>query len=206
LAVRIKICGITRVEDAYALAQFGADAQGLVFYAKSPRYLSDLANARAIAEAAGPFVTSVGLFVNPCASWVNQVLAQVPIHLLQFHGDEHNDFCSAFARPFIKALRMKPGLDISATMQQYPDAQGFLLDTYKPGVPGGTGEAFDWSLSPKASAKAWVLAGGLTPETISEALAQTSPYGVDVSGGVESAPGVKCHSKMHDFIKRARGL
>ncbi|HMW49175.1 MAG TPA: phosphoribosylanthranilate isomerase, partial [Cellvibrionaceae bacterium] len=129
----------------------------------------------------------------------------VPLQLLQFHGDESNDFCAAFARPFIKALRMKPGLDLAAEMGQYPDAQGFLLDTYKPGVPGGTGEAFDWSLSPKTCPKAWVLAGGLTPDTVAAALSQTAPYGVDVSGGGESAPGGKCHTKLHDFIQRARG-
>lgn len=206
MAVRIKICGITRLEDACALAQFGADAQGLVFYAKSPRYLADLSQARRLTEAAGPFVTSVGLFVNPAPSWVNQVLSQVPLQLLQFHGDESNEFCAAFARPFIKALRMKPGLDLVAVMDQYPDAQGFLLDTYKPGVPGGTGEVFDWSLSPRSAPKAWVLAGGLTPETVGDALAQTSPYGVDVSGGVESAPGIKCQVKLQNFIQRARGL
>lgn len=206
MAVRIKICGITRLADARALEQLGADAQGLVFYAKSPRYLADLSLARALAEAAGPFVTSVGLFVNPSAQWVNQILSQVPLQLLQFHGDESNDFCAAFARPFIKALRMKPGLDLAAVMEQYPDAQGFLLDTYKPGVPGGTGEAFDWRLAPLTSHKAWVLAGGLTPDTVAEALAQTTPYGVDVSGGVEEAAGIKCHTKMHDFIQRARGL
>lgn len=205
MAVRIKICGITRLEDAAAVAQLGADAQGLVFYPKSPRYLADLAQAAALAEAAGPFVTSVGLFVNPTASWVNQVLSRVPLQLLQFHGDEGNDFCAAFARPFIKALRMKPDLDLAAVMAQYPDAQGFLLDAYKPGVPGGTGEAFDWRLAPKSSPKAWVLAGGLTPETVAEALAQTTPYGVDVSGGVESAPGIKCRTKLHNFIQRARG-
>lgn len=206
MAVRIKICGITRLEDARAVERLGADAQGLVFYAKSPRYVADLAQAAALVEAAGPFVTSVGLFVDPTASWVNQVLSRVPLQLLQFHGDEANDFCAAFARPFIKALRMKPGLDLAAAMEQYPDAQGFLLDTYKPGVPGGTGEAFDWSLSPATTSKAWVLAGGLTPETVAQALAQASPYGVDVSGGVELAPGVKCHTKMHSFIQQARRL
>lgn len=205
MAVRIKMCGITRVEDARAVEHLGADAQGLVFYPKSPRFVGDLAQAAALVEAAGPFVTSVGLFVNPGARWVNQVLSQVPLQLLQFHGDEGNDFCAAFARPFIKALRMKPELDLAAAMAQYPDAQGFLLDTYKPGVPGGTGEAFDWHLAPASSPKAWVLAGGLTPETVADALAQTSPYGVDVSGGVELAPGIKCHSKMQTFIQRARG-
>ncbi|MEY4590557.1 MAG: N-(5-phosphoribosyl)anthranilate isomerase [Pseudomonadota bacterium] len=187
------------------MAQLGADAQGLVFYAKSPRYLADLTQARAIVEAAGPFVTSVGLFVNPSAQGVHQVLAQVPLHLLQFHGDEPNDFCAAFGRPFIKALRMQPGLDLHAEMQGYPCAQGFLLDTYKPGVPGGTGEVFDWSLAPKNSRKAWVLAGGLNPDNLQTALSQAAPYAVDVSGGVELAPGVKCHSKIHEFIQRARG-
>lgn len=204
--MRIKICGITQVQDAATLATLGADAQGLVFYPKSPRFLADCTLARNIVGAAGPFVTSVGLFVDPSPQWVNQVLAQVPLHLLQFHGDENNAFCAAFARPFIKALRMKPGLDLVAAMDQYPDAQGFLLDTYKIGTPGGTGEAFDWSLTPKSAPKPWVLAGGLTPENIANALSQTSSYGVDVSGGVESSPGIKCASKMRDFIDRARGI
>jgi phosphoribosylanthranilate isomerase len=203
--MRIKICGITRVQDASMLSQLGADAQGLVFYPKSPRFLADCTLARTIAEAAGPFVTSVGLFVDPSAQWVNQVLAQVPIHVLQFHGDESNAFCAAFARPFIKALRMKPGLDVAAAMERYPDAQGFLLDTYKYGLPGGTGEVFDWALAPSSALKPWVLAGGLTPANITHAMSQTSSYGVDVSGGVELSPGIKCASKMRDFIDRARG-
>lgn len=204
--MRIKICGITQVQDAAMLAKLGADAQGLVFYPKSPRFLADCGLASKIVEAAGPFVTSVGLFVNPSPQWVNQVLAQVPVHLLQFHGDENNAFCAAFARPFIKALRMKPGMDLIAVMDQYPDAQGFLLDTYKSGVPGGTGEVFDWGLAPKIAPKPWVLAGGLSPENIADAIAQTASYGVDVSGGVESSPGIKCASKMRDFIDRARGI
>lgn len=204
MAVRIKICGITQVQDAVVAQRLGADAIGLVFYAKSPRYLSDLALARQIAEAAGPFVTCVGLFVDPTAQWVQQVVSEVPVHLLQFHGDEANEFCSSFTRPFIKALRMKPGLDVHACMQQFPAAQGFLLDTYKHGVPGGTGESFDWGLAPRSSPKSWVLAGGLTPDTVAQALAQTDPYGVDVSGGVESAPGIKCPEKIKRFIEQVR--
>lgn len=204
MAVRIKICGITRVQDAEVAQRLGADAIGLVFYAKSPRYMGDLSLARQIAEAAGPFVTCVGLFVDATAEQVQQVVSEVPIHLLQFHGDESNQYCAAFARPFIKALRMKPGLDVHACMAQFPDAQGFLLDTYKQGVPGGTGESFDWGLAPRTSAKSWVLAGGLTPDTVAQALSQTDPYGVDVSGGVESAAGIKCPEKIKQFIEQVR--
>jgi phosphoribosylanthranilate isomerase len=204
MAVRIKICGITQIQDAAAAQTLGADAIGLVFYAKSPRYLADLALARQIVAAAGPFVTAVGLFVDPSPEWVKQVLAAVPLHLLQFHGDESNEFCNAFARPFIKALRMKPDFDVFAAMALYPDAQGFLLDTYKQGVPGGTGESFNWELAPHASEKPWILAGGLTADTVAQSLAQTSPYGVDVSGGVETAPGIKCPEKIDRFIEQVR--
>lgn len=202
-AVRIKICGITRIEDALAAVAAGADAIGLVFYAKSPRAVTP-AQAKAIVAALPPFVTSVGLFVDMPRAELKQLLAEVPLDLLQFHGDESPEDCAGHGRPFIKALRVKPGDDVAAAIARYPDAAGILLDTYVPGTPGGTGEAFDWSLVPRDAAKPVVLAGGLTPENVGDAVRQVRPYAVDVSGGVEASKGIKDAAKIKAFIHRAR--
>lgn len=202
-AVRIKICGITRIEDALAAVAAGADAIGLVFYARSPRAVTP-AQAKAIVAALPPFVTSVGLFVDMPRAELQQVLAEVPLDLLQFHGDESPEDCAGHGRPFIKALRVRPGDDVAAAIARYPDAAGILLDTYVPGTPGGTGEAFDWSLVPRDAAKPVVLAGGLTPENVGDAVRQVRPYAVDVSGGVEASKGIKDAAKIKAFIQRAR--
>ncbi|WP_390618271.1 phosphoribosylanthranilate isomerase [Maricurvus nonylphenolicus] len=201
---RVKICGITSVEDAQMAVNAGADAIGLVFYAKSPRHVS-VEQAREIALAAGPFVTVVGLFVNAPETEVNAILQQVPLHVLQFHGDEDLAFCEQFARPYMKALRMKPDLDIQAAMAAYPSASGILLDAYRPGVPGGTGETFDWDRVPDQAPCPLVLAGGLTSENVKQAIAATSPSAVDVSGGVEASPGKKDVEKTVSFIQAAKG-
>jgi phosphoribosylanthranilate isomerase len=203
-AVRVKICGITRVEDALAAAAAGADAIGLVFYAKSPRAV-DIEQARAILAALPPFVTTVGLFVDAERSELERILASVPLDLLQFHGDESVQQCEAFGRPYIKALRVKAGDDIAAQVARYPSAQGILLDAYVEGVPGGTGEAFDWSLIPQALSKPLILAGGLRPDNVAEAVSRVRPYAVDVSGGVEASKGVKDVEKVGAFIRAARG-
>ncbi|MDH1056164.1 phosphoribosylanthranilate isomerase [Aquipseudomonas alcaligenes] len=203
-AVRVKICGITRVEDALAAAAAGADAIGLVFYAKSPRAV-DVEQARAILAALPPFVTTVGLFVDAERSELERILASVPLDLLQFHGDESVQQCEAFGRPYIKALRVKAGDDIAAQVARYPSAQGILLDAYVEGVPGGTGEAFDWSLIPQALSKPLILAGGLRPDNVAEAVSRVRPYAVDVSGGVEASKGVKDVEKVGAFIRAARG-
>lgn len=203
-AVRVKICGITRVEDALAAAAAGADAIGLVFYAKSPRAV-DIEQARAILAALPPFVTSVGLFVDAERSELERILASVPLDLLQFHGDESVQQCEAFGRPYIKALRVKAGDDIAAQVARYPSAQGILLDAYVEGVPGGTGEAFDWSLIPQMLSKPLILAGGLRPDNVAEAVSRVRPYAVDVSGGVEASKGVKDVEKVGAFIRAARG-
>lgn len=200
---RIKICGITSVEDATAVVDAGAEALGLVFYAASSRSVN-IEQARAIALAAGPFTVVTGLFVNADPAFVNTVLRQVPLQLLQFHGDESPAYCESFARPYMKAIRMKPELDVAAAIADYPTASGILLDAYRPGVPGGTGETFDWARVPKFSTKPLVLAGGLTPANIADAIQMTQVYGVDVSGGVESAPGKKDHGKITSFINNAR--
>ncbi|BAN47746.1 phosphoribosylanthranilate isomerase [Metapseudomonas resinovorans] len=202
-AVRIKICGITRIEDALAAVAAGADAIGFVFYAKSPRAVTP-AQARSIIAALPPFVTTVGLFVDMPRAELRQLLGEVPLDLLQFHGDESAEDCAGFGRPYIKALRVKPGDDIAAAVSRYPEASGLLLDTYVPGVPGGTGEAFDWSLVPQDAAKPLILAGGLTPDNVGEAVRQVRPYAVDVSGGVEAAKGIKDAAKIQAFIQRAR--
>ncbi len=202
-SMRVKICGITSVDDAIAVAHAGADALGLVFYAASPRAVS-LDVARKISLAAGPFMSVTGLFVNADPEFVHSVLNQVPLQLLQFHGDETDVYCESFKRPYMKAIRMRPGLEVSSVIAAYPGASGILLDAYRPGVPGGTGDTFDWARVPQGLSTPLVLAGGLTPTNVREAIAATRVYGVDVSGGVESAPGKKDHSKLTAFITNAR--
>ncbi|MBU0563975.1 MULTISPECIES: phosphoribosylanthranilate isomerase [Stutzerimonas stutzeri subgroup] len=201
--VRSKICGITRVDDALTAAKAGADAIGLVFYAKSPRAV-DVRQAREIVAALPPFVTTVGLFVNASRCEINEILDAVPLDMLQFHGDETPAQCEGFHRPWFKALRVGNGEDIEAEVARYANASGILLDTFVAGVPGGTGERFDWSLIPAALAKPLILAGGLTAENVQQAIAQVRPYAVDVSGGVEASKGVKDASKVMAFVGRVR--
>jgi phosphoribosylanthranilate isomerase len=202
-AVRSKICGITRIEDALVAARAGADAIGLVFYAPSPRAVS-IQQARAIVAALPPFITVVGLFVNASRCEINETLEAVRLDLLQFHGDETPEQCWGYERPYIKALRVRPGDDIAATCELYPGATGFLLDAFVEGVPGGTGVAFDWGLVPARLSKPIILAGGLTPENVSEAIQQVRPYGVDVSGGVEQGKGIKDSRRVEGFLKAVR--
>ena len=201
--VRSKICGITRVEDALAAVEAGADAIGLVFYAKSPRAVT-VQQARSIINALPPFVTTVGLFVDASRCELGEILDAVPLDLLQFHGDESPENCEGYHRPYIKALRVKPGDDIAAQVALYKNASGVLLDTYVPGIPGGTGEAFDWSLVPEGLSKPIILAGGLTAENVAQAIARVRPYAVDVSGGVEAAKGIKDAQKIRAFMQAVR--
>lgn len=201
--VRSKICGITRIEDALAAAEAGADAIGLVFYARSPRAV-DVRQARAIIAALPPFVTTVGLFVNATRCELNEILEAVPLDLLQFHGDETPQDCEGYQRPWIKALRVRPGDDLEAACRLYAGARGILLDTYVPGVPGGTGEAFDWSLVPARLSKPVILAGGLSAANVGQAIAQVRPYAVDVSGGVEQAKGIKDAAKIEAFVRAVK--
>lgn len=203
--VRSKICGITRVEDALAAVDAGADAIGLVFYAKSPRAVT-VPQAQAILAALPPFVTAVGLFVDCARSELNAILDAVPLDLLQFHGEESPAACEGFRRPYIKALRVKPGDDVAARIGLYGSAAGVLLDTFVPGVPGGTGEAFDWSLVPQGLSVPIILAGGLTPENVRAAIEQVRPYAVDVSGGVEASKGLKDSDKIHAFVRAVRSV
>ena len=202
-AVRSKICGITRLEDALAAVEAGADALGFVFYPPSPRAVS-VQQARAIIAALPPFVTTVGLFVNASSCELNETLDALPLDLLQFHGDESPQACDGYHRPFIKALRVRPGDDIAAACRAYGKASGILLDAYVPGVPGGTGERFDWSLIPRDLPKPIILAGGLDPDNVAQAIAQVRPYAVDVSGGVERSKGIKDHDKIRAFMSAVR--
>ncbi|MDD1507816.1 phosphoribosylanthranilate isomerase [Pseudomonas sp. CNPSo 3701] len=203
--VRSKICGITRLEDALAAVAAGADAIGLVFYAPSPRAVT-IAQAQAIVAGLPPFVTTVGLFVDMPPREIEGVLAAVPLDLLQFHGDESPADCEALRRPYIKALRVRAGNDVAAQVDAYPGARAVLLDTFVDGVPGGTGQAFDWSLVPAQLSKPVILAGGLTPGNVAAAIAQVRPYAVDVSGGVEVSKGIKDAHKVKDFVRAVRSV
>ena len=204
-AVRSKICGITRIEDALAAVEAGADAIGLVFYAKSPRAVT-VQQARTIIAALPPFVTTVGLFVDASRCELGEILDAVPLDLLQFHGDESPAACDGYHRPYIKALRVKPGDDIAAQVALYKNASGVLLDTYVPGIPGGTGEAFDWSLVPVGLSKPVILAGGLTADNVAGAISRVRPYAVDVSGGVEVAKGIKDAKMIRAFIQAVKAV
>ncbi|MCE2026911.1 phosphoribosylanthranilate isomerase [Sessilibacter corallicola] len=200
---RVKICGITTQADAQHAVNSGADALGFVFYEPSPRSIAPAA-AREIALSVGPLITTIGLFVNASYEDVSSTLDQVPLSVLQFHGDETNEFCRQFSRPFIKAFRMAPGFDVEPALEQYPDASGFILDAYKPGVPGGTGQSFEWHRFPRESDRPLILAGGLNPSNVEGAIVATKPYGVDVSGGVELAPGHKDPEKVMAFINAVK--
>lgn len=197
---RVKICGITRVEDARAAAQSGADAIGLVFYAASARHV-EFRRAAEIRRALPPFVTSVALFVNAPYEEIKQVLFEVPIDVLQFHGDEPPDYCQQFDRPYVKAVRMGPEVDLLQYASAYASAQALLLDASIPGLVGGTGQTFDWNLIRRDIALPIVLSGGLTVTNVGAAIHTVRPWAVDVSSGVEASPGIKDARKIDEFIR-----
>ncbi len=205
--MRVKICGMTRAEDIQAAASAGADALGFVFYPPSPRAVA-MAQAATLIAAVPPFVTSVGLFVNPDVELIDRVCSEVDLDLLQFHGDESAQECALLAAGmrWFKAIRMRPEMNVLAEMQSYADAgaSGVLLDAYQPGVPGGTGSTFDWTQVPNERPLPLILAGGLTPENVAEAIAVVQPWAVDVSGGVETAPGMKSADSIRQFVSAAR--
>jgi phosphoribosylanthranilate isomerase len=200
---RVKICGFTRPDDAVAAVRLGADAIGLVFYPPSPRHV-EIETARVIAGVLPPFVTVVGLFVDDAAKGIREVLERVRIDLIQFHGDEPPEYCAGFGKPYIKALRMRPDLDLAAAMAAHGEASGFLLDTWHPDAKGGTGSRFDWSLIPEDKAGSLILAGGLEPGNVGEALRTARPYAVDVSSGVEARKGIKDAGKMAAFLREVQ--
>ena len=207
---RVKICGLTRLEDVLVAVEAGADAIGLVFYPPSSRYV-DLDKAAELARAVPPFVTIVGLFVNADPALVRETLAVVPIHLLQFHGDEDEAYCRQFDRPYMKAARVRPGMDLVQYAAAFPSAQAILLDAFVDGFGGG-GKVFDWSLIPPALGKPLVLSGGLDAANVGEAIVRVRPAAVDVSSGVEAAKGIKDAEKIRAFCAavhsqiRAAGL
>lgn len=200
---RIKICGMTRPEDARSAAHWGADAIGLVFHDASPRAV-DAETARAVVAALPPFVTAVGLFLDADAARVRSVLEAVPLDTLQFHGREPADLCRAFGRPYIKAIGMAGMVDVADQARMYPDARGLLVDSHMPGQVGGTGEAFAWDRLPAQRAFGLILAGGLLPDNIAEAVTTVRPDAVDVSTGVEQSRGIKDDGRIRDFIEEVR--
>ena len=202
MRTRVKICGITRIEDALAVAEAGADAAGLVFYAKSPRNV-EIDQAAEISRSIPPFITRVALFKDADIAFVEDVLRSVEIDLLQFHGSESSSYCERFGLPYIKAIGMKgPECDrayLAARTEEYSSAKAMLLDGHAPGKDGGSGEVFDWSGIARID-KPVIVAGGLTPENVSRAIKIAQPFAVDVSSGVENAPGKKDREKIIRFM------
>ena len=203
MTTSVKICGITRVEDALAAVRLGTHALGFVFYAESPRYVTP-EHAAGIVRQLPPFVAAVGLFVNAEASAVQRVLEQVPLNLLQFHGEETPELCGQFRVPYIKAVRVRAGLDLLQYAQLYSAGRGLLLDAYVEGAHGGTGSVFDWRLIPRELPLPVVLSGGLNPANVSDAIRGVRPSAVDVSSGVEAGPGIKDAQKMAAFFQGVR--
>lgn len=203
MTTRVKICGITRVQDGLAAVRLGAHAIGLVFYDASPRAVTT-EQARMIVDALPPFVTAVGLFVNAEPDAVRKTLAAVPLQLLQFHGDETPAYCSAFGVPYLKAVRVRPGVDLLQYARDFRDARGLLLDAFVEGIRGGTGATFDWSLIPRDLALSIVLSGGLDAGNVEAAVRAVRPWAVDVSSGVESAKGIKDAAKIEAFMNGVR--
>ena len=190
MTVRVKICGITSPEQALMVQQSGADALGLVIYEKSPRYV-DIDQAALIRAAISDSVSAIALLVNPSEDLVKQVIAQVKPDYIQFHGDETPEFCQQFNYPYIRAIRMRDNLDVDAEVAAYNAEGGFLFDAWSDDLYGGTGHSFDWRRLPTTTDYKLILAGGLTPDNVAQAIATTKPYMVDVSGGVEASPGSK---------------
>jgi len=201
---RIKVCGLTRIEDVEAAAAAGVDAIGLVLYPESPRHVS-IEHAVALCRHIPPFVTVVGLFVNASRAQVHRVIEAVPLNLLQFHGDETADQCEGFGLPYLRAARVRPGVDLLEFATQFPSARALLLDTWTPAY-GGSGESFDWSLVPASCPLPVILSGGLNPGNVAEAIRQVRPVAVDVSSGVESAKGIKDAAKIRAFVSAVRGV
>ncbi len=201
--VRVKVCGITRVEDALSAIRLGANAIGFVFWSKSSRYITP-DSVREIVLALPPFVTTVGVYVDPTQEWVEETAVAGGLSLLQFHGDEAPEFCEQFSLPYIKAIRVREGVDLLQYTTRYRRARGLLLDTYTAGMPGGTGHVFDWKLIPQDLSLPLILSGGLNPGNVLQAIKQTRPWAVDVSSGVEAAKGIKDEKKISAFMQGVR--
>ncbi len=200
---RVKICGITRVEDALCAVDEGADAIGLVFYAASPRCVS-IAQAKDIVAAMPPLVSVVGLFVNAGAAEIQSILSQVHLDIVQFHGDETPEQCAQINLPYYKAIRVKPDTNLLQYAIDFKAAKALLLDAYSEQAYGGTGHTFDWNLIPQDLPKSIILAGGLDAQNVADAIQQVRPYAVDVSGGVELAKGIKSAEKIAAFMQAVK--
>lgn len=203
MGTAVKICGITRVEDALAAARCGARAIGLIFFPGSPRYIAP-AQAADIVRALPPFVTAVGLFVDAAAEEVRAAVSRAGCQLLQFHGDETPEFCAQFDLPYVKAVRVRPGVDLLQYARAHRAARGLLFDAFSPGTYGGTGSSFDWNLVPRSVPLPVILSGGLNPANVAQAVRAVRPWAVDVSSGVESAPGVKDAARIAAFMSGVR--
>ena len=203
MRTRVKICGITSVGDGLAAARHGADAIGLIFYPPSPRLVT-LERAREITASLPAFVARVAVFVNPAAADVEAVIRACRPDLLQFHGEEAADFCRSFGVPYLRALRVRPGVDLLESLSLFGDAAGWLLDAYRQELYGGTGEAFDWELIPRSLPRPLILSGGLDAENVGEAIRRVRPWAVDVSSGVEAAKGVKDERRIAAFMEAVR--
>jgi phosphoribosylanthranilate isomerase len=199
---RVKFCGFTHQDDVAQAVALGADALGFVFYGPSSRYVSP-EHAQTLTRSVPAFVTRVGLFVNEEAETVQRIFEIARLNLIQYHGEESPEFCDAIGLPYIKAFRVRKGMDLRTEMDRYPNASGFLLDAYVKGQPGGTGERFDWELIPQSHAPI-ILAGGLTPNNAKDAIDQVAPWALDVSGGIETKPGRKDPDKMARFMDACR--
>ncbi|WP_197745308.1 phosphoribosylanthranilate isomerase [Candidatus Nitrosacidococcus tergens] len=200
MRTRVKFCGITRREDALAAIDYGVDALGLVFYPKSPRAVT-ISQAIEITQNLPPFITIVGLFVNAQEHEIKDVLNALPIDTIQFHGDESPAQCNCYNKPYIKAISMKEGISLPQVAEIYKQSAALLLDTYQQGIPGGTGQTFNWDKISTDITKEIILAGGLTPVNVAQGVRQVKPYGVDVSGGIEQSKGIKDTIKMAAFMK-----
>lgn len=199
MRTRVKICGITRRQDAEFAIEMGTDALGFVFYPPSPRAVT-VAQAEQIVEGLAPFVSVVALFVDAEPKHVRLCLQSLPISVLQFHGGESPEYCEQFGKPYMKVVRMRDGVNLAELATRYVSASALLLDSYQTGVPGGTGQTFDWSMINEVD-KPIILAGGLTVENVAMAIKQVQPYAVDVSGGVEQAKGIKDQQKIRAFMQ-----
>ena len=201
--MQVKICGITRAEDAVAAVEAGADAIGLIFYSGSKRHVAPKSAAEIISNVS-PYTSVVGLFVNADAGYVSDVLSCCPLSQLQFHGDESPEFCSSFGRPYVKSVPVSSPERMSEIVAAHPNARAYLFDTQVTGAHGGTGKTFDWRLMPQKNIGHRVLAGGLDAENVAEAIRIACPDAVDVSSGVEVIPGEKDHDKLYRFIRAAK--
>ena len=205
MTTRIKICGITRLQDALLAEELGVDALGFVFVAASKRHIT-LASAVDIASQLGPFSTRVGLFLNAPRVEVEQAIDAMPDLLPQFHGQETAEYCDSFARPYLKAIGVASGMPEAAVLESYRNASGFLFDSNEAGELGGTGHTFDWELLTRFSGRSLILAGGLGPANIKTAIAQVHPHAVDVSTGVEQAKGIKDPDLMRQFVEQVKAV